>query len=278
MASEIFSSDGSKSMLSTYLTDEWESSFGIGPLNEWSLDGLKDAFKNVAYQLCDRIGELERKLVNWDSSADESGDKWADACQSLEFEEVARTQAFIGLLAPLMETLIHHSTSAFRQQMEALEPKNRITTGTNADNRTAFDEGQFWDACMVYQGRGNDRRFKASKDIVDGFQQILESIGHQSAVPQSSWNLLRALFMFRNRALHRVLWPQKRMVSFNNNIETNGWTRWFSVTTSQVGKAQLTIERIVVQRQFVDDVFIEIERIASALRNALRTNGTFLKR
>jgi hypothetical protein len=84
--------------------------------------------------------------------------------------------------------------------------------------------------------------------------------------------------MFRNRALHRVLWPQKRMVSFNNNIETNGWTRWFSVTTSQVGKAQLTIERIVVQRQFVDDVFIEIERIASALRNALRTNGTFLKR
>lgn len=247
------------------------------PLHPWGLDDLiRFGVKALLKELFDRIAKLEQELKDWDSSLDPDGDGHTDACYALHLEQVACRQAAIGLLAPLAETLFHESAKSFEHALKA-----KIATGTSRDDRSALKAKEFWNPEVVFRGLETDESdnliVKQSGGICEGYFQLINAIGLGDHIPAGCEVVLTALFAFRNKSLHRIVWSKKKddkgkdaAQRFDETIKANGWEKWFSVTRVFVPNKQgdwieAEIQDITVERQFADDVLAEIEALGANL-------------
>lgn len=247
------------------------------PLHPWGLDDLiRYGVKKLLNELFDRIARLEQELKDWDSNIDLDGFSRNDACYTLHLEQVACRQAMMGLLAPLAETLLHESAKSLEHKFSAM-----IAVGTSKNDRTALKDKDFWDPEVVFRGLETDQNGNsiATKGggICEGYFQLIKAIGLGSDVPGSCEVALTALFAFRNKSLHRIVWSKTKddkgkdaAQRFDETIKANGWDKWFSVTRVFVRSKQgewveAEIQDITIERQFAEDVLAEIEALGANL-------------
>ena len=82
--------------------------------------------------------------------------------------------------------------------------------------------GDRWDCHLVI------RDGRASKDVTEGVLQLSEAVGLDRLLPQGFAEMLRALFLYRNRMFHLGLeWPQRERAKFAEQVGDwpDGWFR-----------------------------------------------------
>ena len=98
------------------------------------------------------------------------------------------------------------------------------------------------------------------RDIKDDFLELLEKVNKRETLPDSFLPMWSALLRFRNKALHKVVWTRGQLEAFQNDVHRD---EWFEKVTIHFAD-ETTVERFLISRQFVEQAFEEIEKLAHA--------------
>lgn len=147
------------------------------------------------------------------------GDVYADQCHSHIYQCVACSNAATGSLAPCFEGLFLH-------EFALLHEKYGGCFKANSHERWRLTENEFW-APSVVSENGTKRDMP---DLVRGIQQLLTALGIDDHFPADMMRTLKALFAFRNRALHQGYeWPVESRESFERRVKDEGWGNFFTI-------------------------------------------------
>ena len=145
-------------------------------------------------------------------------DRAVDAFHMGIFHDAANSMAAVGMLAPLIETMMDRLFREFSKKFERNPNSPRFRLGD-----------EYW----------NPRQYAASsakndrQDIILGFKQLAQEIGIDEFFDPQLNSTLEALFAYRNKMFHNGFeWPPGLRASFARRILDEGWDRWFSRATS----------------------------------------------
>jgi hypothetical protein len=232
---------------------EWFDQVGGGSLGWWdlafSLWTVQD-FLRVLRAERDRLREaVEQSLLKHNAD-----DIYADRAHSLTFMELACSQAAVGAVAPLAETLLRKVAGRLRGQYSK-------PTQPNAHHRTHLEDDDFWNPALLARKDGNE----PTTNLLGGFRQLLNALGLANKVPDACWSTFEALFAYRNAALHEGYeWPTERRVKLLEEATKRKWD-WYEVTTVD-GAPWL----ISVKDEFWPEAIKQIEEVARIMRDACR--------
>lgn len=250
--------------LSSYELD-WFDRISGGALGRWSLADSREALSSLAAVLFERLEGLEKQFGRLECET-ESGSDVNEAARNLMLDQAATSQAVVGLLAPLAETLIHRSGDAFRRLSPSLKP-----SATTDNSRADLSDDQFWDVSLVYHQ--DDK--SVTTDLLGGFRQLLTVIGRKQAVAPATWELLEAFFQYRNRALHRgIAWDGGALQKFDRTITERKWECWFDTFTIQSGNDGPAPYIIILKKRLMDDFLRLVDELADRLWNESRKSVT----
>lgn len=174
---------------------------------------LEKEIKDIAERARQASGEYGLHLEN----------DWVDHLHGSVFQDAAHSMAAVGMLVPMLESLLTATFGAIR------DLKDPATPVTPAGPRASHVGGKnFWDPHYLF----SDAR--GSKDIARGVVQLAESTGLLSLLPVDFATVADALFTYRNRMFHHGFeWPKAERVKFAKLIVERGWPGdWFVTSES----------------------------------------------
>jgi hypothetical protein len=173
-------------------------------------------------------------------------DHWLVEIHRSIYQDAAHSLAAVGMLAPLIESILVQSFSGFGKKYG----KALIV----AAPRRATPEEKVWDCRWYVNEHGT-----WAKSIVRGTLQLSTSIG--LALPDSAATTLSALFAYRNENFHNGLeWPIENRTAFASDVKAKGWGDWFRQAESD-GKPWI----IYMSPAFVDHCLAFTEELLDAL-------------
>ncbi|MCY4645673.1 MAG: hypothetical protein OXE73_02125 [Gammaproteobacteria bacterium] len=192
------------------------------------------------------------------------GSSWMESerishLHSSTFLDAAHSMAAVGLIAPLIESLVDR---AFRYLKRAVGDSYSLGSG---HERWQLDDR--WDKRFVW------KRGRRSRDIAKGIVQLAEAIDLRKHLPADLEKTLSALFAYRDRMFHGGLeWPEKDVKDFANLIASKGWTNCFTSADSG-GDPWI----FYLSREFTDHCLDTVDEIINGVgarvRRVLRTRS-----
>ena len=147
-------------------------------------------------------------------------DEWLDSMHRSVYQDAAHSLAAVGMLAPLLESILVHSFASLRAEFGSVLRM--------APPRLAAPKERCWD-CHWHVSEGG----KWKKGIVHGTLQLSETIGLAPYLPALTRETLSALFAYRSKNFHLGLeWPADERSDFAARIEREQWTQWFRMATT----------------------------------------------
>jgi hypothetical protein len=142
-------------------------------------------------------------------------DQWVDALHRSIYQDAAHSLAAVGMLAPLLESVLVQSFAALGRAFDAHVPiPHPRFNGGHSDR---------WN-CRRYR----DESGKWRDGIVKGTMQLSEALGLTRHLPDATEYTLSALFEYRNLNFHNGLeWPMGERIKFLEKVEARGWKEWF---------------------------------------------------
>ncbi|MCC7085609.1 MAG: hypothetical protein IT427_11460 [Pirellulales bacterium] len=197
----------------------------------------------------ERLSTVVEQSLAWD----ETGEQYADCSQSLAFMEVACSQAEIGAVASLAETLMHRIAARLRQHFTK-------PSGANAHHRSNLSDDDFWNPSLLAR-----RKDDPDTNIVAGFRQLLKALGQSTKISKESWSMLEAIFAYRNSALHQGYeWPAEGREAFLKQAVKENW-KWYD-DAKQDGNPWL----ISIKDEFWPEAIAQIENIARIMHSVCK--------
>ena len=200
----------------------------LGLLNDIDLEaqlmavrGLLRRNKEAEQVRADELREIDRFLKDHKNLDPEYRmhveDQWVDAHYLSVYQDAAHSMAAVGMLAPMLESLLVAIFVALRDEMGDFRPPS------TADQRRDCVGDDYWDPHFVYSPRG--RR----KNLVEGTTQLAASVGLDQHLPETWRNVLSALFAYRNRMFHHGFeWPVSERKKFAERLSSGDWQEgWF---------------------------------------------------
>lgn len=202
-------------------------------IGERDLEAQLLAIKGVLHQnrqadeaVSENIKELDRYIRGHTGDNEEYQmhieSQWVDALHGSVFQDAAHSMAAVGMLAPLVESLLVSIFSALRER------QHEDGNARAADARTAASQVDFWDPHFVFERGG--RRI----DLVAGTKQLAASIGLAEFLPDGYDTMLSALIAYRNKMFHHGLeWPIEERWKFDERLRSESWpAEWFQKSIS----------------------------------------------
>lgn len=146
---------------------------------------------------------------------------WVERLQNSVFLDAAHSMSVVGMLAAFVESL-------FDWVFKNLREIHAQSSGQTVNDRTLCSQNKFWGPRLVFHPKGRN------KDIVQGIQQLSDSIGLREYLPDDYGKTLSALFSYRNKMFHNGFeWPIEERKKFENLIQEKDWPQeWFQKSTS----------------------------------------------
>lgn len=228
------------------------------PLAYWELHDLKLFVSSILDTVYTRRNETNVALANNDFTGECAGDEYADTCLTFVLENVACSNIAVAALAPLFESLFAKAIARFREFMKGLKPTRHL--------RSELSDDDFWNPYVVATSTGQQ------KNVLDGFKQLMVTLGFERAICDELWRVLHALFAYRNKALHGGYeWLVDDRKALMGNIQRNHWDEWFFVQKDERGNPWL----IWMTDAFIKRVFLALEQLAGILFElTLRLRGS----
>lgn len=168
----------------------------------------------------DELGDRLRKTDY--SSMPRGEDAYERDFYASIYGDAAFSQAATGVLAPLLE-------GAITQEFRSIEHIACLAEWSKDHHRWRLPVG-FWDPHVLA------RRGQAAEQssFVDGTDQLIRALRIQRFFPHQMIHVLKALFTFRNKALHLgIEWPISERRRFREMAQQNSWGNWFSWSESE---------------------------------------------
>jgi hypothetical protein len=182
---------------------------------------LLERHRSADEELTKQIARLEERARAASGDACELiVDHWVDSLHRSVYQDAAHSLAAVGMIAPLVESVLVHSFAAIRTEFGSVLPV--------APPRVATPPEKCWDCHWYVDAHGAWRR-----GLVEGVLQLMESIGAAPFLPALTRRTLTALFEYRNKNFHYGLeWPVEERAKFVARIESEGWDDWFTRATT----------------------------------------------
>lgn len=146
-------------------------------------------------------------------------DQWLDRLHGSVFQDAAHSMTAAVMIVPFVESLF---VSIFNR----LRTHGAVYKATSSHSAFASAEN-FWDPHYAESGR------RPRKGLVDGIIRLSDATGLATHLPQDLKAVLTALFSYRNKVFHHGFeWPTHEREKFWDRIAQEGWTDWFSCSTS----------------------------------------------
>lgn len=182
--------------------------------NSWADEELSGEIEDLAKRAGEASGEYSLHLTN----------TWVDHLHDSVFQDAAHSMSACGMLVPMLESLF---VATFAGMRDLKAPVMPVTpTGARAAH---IAHRNFWDPHYSFNAGGH-----ASRAILLGIEQLAESTGLKSHLPNDTMQLLDALFTYRNRMFHQGFeWPMAERKKFDKLIADKGWPPdWFVKSTA----------------------------------------------
>lgn len=141
---------------------------------------------------------------------------WVEHLHNSAYQDAAHSMSAVGMIAPFVESVFDQGLRSIGTQMaeRGLSPQQheRWTPGA----------GGLWDCHFVW------RNGRPSKNVTEGILQLSEAVGLAPLLPQGFEEMLRALFLYRNRMFHHGFeWPRREREKFARHVESwpDDWFR-----------------------------------------------------
>ncbi|WP_294329209.1 hypothetical protein [uncultured Sphingomonas sp.] len=140
---------------------------------------------------------------------------WVDNMHAGVFQDAAHSMSALGMLAPLMETLM---TAIFH----AIGREKLVTAADLKEPRLGLAPKELWDPHIVAGISRNGKRkgeLIRSTDILRGTVQLAVATGFALHLP-ANWQIrMEALFRYRNKMFHNGFeWPLAERVKFAKDV------------------------------------------------------------
>jgi hypothetical protein len=143
--------------------------------------------------------------------------------QASVYQDAAHSMAAVGMLAPLIESLLCQCFNGIRHRI--LE--TNIVPLSSHPRWQQSTEDQ-WDCHFFWEKNG-----RRNRNFVKGVWQLAEAVGLSPHLPDNFRLTLRALFEYRNKMFHCGFeWPTVERKKFQGIITNEHWpSDWFTVAT-----------------------------------------------
>lgn len=184
------------------------------------------AIKNLLDKQSQNESKVSAQIESLKASIHESGDNRLEELVNSRdhhyhysvFQCAAHSMSAVGMLAPFVESLFVSIFAGLRDYQR----KNRQLS----DCPTVDECDQFWDPhveCPVSGKRG----------FVKGVIRLSDSTGLTPFLPDNTFELLSALFAYRNLMFHNGFeWPMNKLQYFDDKIHRKNWQEWFAQAKS----------------------------------------------
>jgi hypothetical protein len=185
----------------------------------YAIQSLLANTRNADLDLTRRIEQLARESeAVTGRRAELVVDEWVDALHRSIYQDAAHSLAAVGMIAPLLESVLVQSFAAL----------GRVFDGPISHPRFGANNKERWN-CRRYLGDSGKWR----DGFVRGTMQLSEALDLGKYLPLGTDNTLSALFAYRNVNFHNGLeWPVAARIKFLDEISIHGWTDWFSKSES----------------------------------------------
>ncbi len=186
---------------------------------------------------------------------------WVDNMHAGVFQDAAHSMSALGMLAPLVETLM---TAIFR----AIGREKLVAVADLKELRSKLKPDELWNPHVVAGiARKGKRKGELTKrtDILRGTVQLAELTGLEVHLP-ANWQVrMEALFRYRNRMFHNGFeWPVDERAKFDEDVAgwPDGWFLKSERGTSKKGIMEPWI--FYMSADFIRDTLKMIEAIIEA--------------
>jgi hypothetical protein len=150
---------------------------------------------------------------------------WIDLLNASVYRDAAHSMAAVGMFAPFLEALFCSAFAGIHEHLGKLYDQNP----PNTHMRWQAADTSMWNCKLKFKKNG-----KYKPDICAGIQQLAEAVGLADSLPSDLWQMMRALFDYRNMMFHNGFeWPEKELNTFNSRLNDIS-KEWFK--TMQSGK------------------------------------------
>ncbi len=215
--------------------------------------------------------EVEAPLHDRTAPSEHSADLCADAAFNGTFADVAISQAAVGALSPMFETFFRRSAEELRKRWD-----NRPLP--DSSRKALLAPRYFWDPLLVATPNGKKKK---TKNIRLGYRQLLETLGLNHVIDPRSDDVIEALWVYRNCALHEGYeWSPEKLSAYKSKANPIRWSSQSRPThvTDPPHRVPWFAECLVdgqpwlflVTNAFVEAALDSLDRMAKALTEAIR--------
>jgi hypothetical protein len=162
--------------------EEWIDAVTGGPLGAWDLQFSQFAIRDLFRALFSEHDKMEQQVKDMLKDDDDTGDWYVDRAQSLAFMDVACSQAKVGAVAPLTETL-------FRRVTEKLSRKYPKPTGAGAHHRASLADEDFWNPAVLAIEGGGSQHTRWLPTVIESSWVKRKDPGNLLAADRSAFRL-----------------------------------------------------------------------------------------
>ena len=195
--------------------------------------------------------------------ADHYVQEWVERLHNSVFLNAAHSMSAVGMLAPFFESL-------FDSVFKNLRETHAQGSMQMVNDRTLYSQNEFWDPRLVFHPKGRN------KDIVQGVQQLADSIGLGKYLPDDYAKTLSALFSYRNKMFHNGFeWPIEERQNFENLIQERAWPqKWFEKSTSDGDPWIFYMSDSFIKHclKTIDQILEGVGKYAKKLNETIRSN------
>jgi len=191
-----------------------------------AIKGLLKRNREAEKQVSEAIEQLDKQARGY-SGGDERyqmymEDRWLDALHGTVFQDAAHSMSALGMLAPLLESVLVSIFTGLKKRDEIHSSASKI------DERRSFSNSDYWNPHFEFQRNGRRR------DLVKGTIQLSISTGLREFLPDDLEKVLSAIFSYRNKMFHFGFeWPKEERRKFAERIKNEKWPGdWFIKSTS----------------------------------------------
>ncbi|HME23700.1 MAG TPA: hypothetical protein VKI44_20635 [Acetobacteraceae bacterium] len=182
---------------------------------------LLQRHKNADRLLKDEIGMIDEFARRTTGIINQHAvDEWVEHMQALVYQDAAHSMAAVGMLAPLMESILCQSFKGIRRILCA------DVIRCSSHPRWQWSAEQQWDCHVFYTKKG-----RPQINLIEGTSQLAEAVGLSAHLPADFKPTLQALFEYRNKMFHGGFeWANDERQKFHNRIKD--WPpEWFKMAT-----------------------------------------------
>lgn len=148
-------------------------------------------------------------------------DELVDSYHFSVYFDSTYSMAILGMIAPTVESLFYEIFLNIGKLGSDRFPKRQNCRINHIEQELIWD-------CHYYINKGNK-----TDNIIAGIQQLAKITGFREYLPNDYYNVIDALFLYRNMMFHNGLeWNEEYLDKFMNKINSNNVMKnWFTCST-----------------------------------------------